>query len=72
MVRDKLDTVAILRAVADSPKRDNTAFLQAMGEARRAFEAAEAALGGPVRVRTKAKLKRNGDYVVKWIFQSAE
>jgi len=40
-----------------------------MAEARQAFEKAEAALGGPVRLKTKTKLKRNGDYVVKWTFK---
>lgn len=66
------DTIALLKAIADSPKRDNSAYHQAMAEARQAFEDAEAAVGGPVRVKTKRKVKRNGDYVVKWTFKAAK
>ncbi|CAN7443917.1 hypothetical protein LJR098_004108 [Rhizobium sp. LjRoot98] len=69
MAKDKLDTIALLKAIADSPKRDNSAYLRAMAEARQAFEDAEIALGGPVRVRTKAKMKRSGEYTVKWTFK---
>ncbi|WP_281033456.1 hypothetical protein [Neorhizobium lilium] len=43
-----------------------------MAEARRSFEEAEAALGGPVTLKMKAKRKRNGDYVVKWTFKTIE
>ncbi|WP_160009056.1 hypothetical protein [Rhizobium sp. 18055] len=64
------DTIALLKAVADSPKRDNSAYHRAMAEARQAFEDAEIALGGPVRLKTRIKQKRNGDYVVKWTFKS--
>jgi hypothetical protein len=66
------DTIALLKAVADSPKRDNSAYHQAMAQARQAFEDAQAALGGPVRLKTKIRKKRNGDYVVKWIFKRAK
>lgn len=69
MAENKLDTIALLKAIADSPKRDNSAYHRAMAEARQAFDDAEAALGGPVRVRTKTKMKRNGDFTVKWIFK---
>lgn len=69
MAEDKLDTIALFKAVADSPKRDNSVYHRAMAEARRAFEDAEAALGGPVQVRTRTKLKGNGKYTVKWTFQ---
>ena len=68
MTEDKRDLAAVLKAVADTPKRDNTAYHQAMADARLAFDNAEAALGGPVTVTTKAKLKSNGKYVVKWVF----
>ena len=68
MAEDKPDMAAVLKAVADSPRRDNRAYHKAIAEARQAFEDAETALGGPVEVRTKTKMKRNGDYVVKWIF----
>ncbi|WP_028748813.1 hypothetical protein [Rhizobium mesoamericanum] len=63
------DWTAVVKAVADSPRRDNSAYHQAMSDARQAFEAAEAALGGPVQVKTKTKMKRSGEYVVKWVFK---
>ncbi|WP_117191831.1 hypothetical protein [Rhizobium terrae] len=69
---DKPDMAAVLRAVAESPKRDNSAYHKAMADARLAFENAEAVLGGPVAVRTKAKLKKSGKYVVKWVFERTE
>ena len=69
MAEDKRDMIAILKAIAESPKRDNSAYHQAIAEARQAFEEAEIALGGPVEVRTKTKMKRNGDYIVKWTFK---
>lgn len=68
MAEDKPDMTALMKAVADSPKRDNSAYHKAMAEARQAFESAEALLGGPVEVQTKTKMKRSGKYVVKWIF----
>ncbi|CAN7448515.1 hypothetical protein [Neorhizobium tomejilense] len=69
MAEDKPDMSALLKEVAESPKRDNSAYHKAIAEARQAFEDAESALGGPVEVRTKTKMKRNGDYVVKWTFR---
>ncbi|CCM77371.1 hypothetical protein [Rhizobium mesoamericanum] len=63
------DWTAVVKAVAESPRRDNSAYHQAMSNARQAFEAAEAALGGPVQVKTKTKMKRSGEYVVKWVFK---
>ncbi|CDZ57397.1 hypothetical protein [Neorhizobium galegae] len=72
MAEDKPDMSAVMKAVAESPKRDNSAYHKAIAEARQAFEEAEAALGGPVSVRTKTKMKRNGDYVVKWTFRRSE
>ncbi|OHV84611.1 hypothetical protein [Rhizobium sp. LCM 4573] len=72
MVNHKPDMAALLKAVAESPKRDNSAYHKAMAEAREAFEQAEALLGGPVEVRAKTKVKRNGEYVVKWTFKPAE
>jgi hypothetical protein len=70
MAEDKRDMIALLKAIAESPKRDNSAYHQAIAEARQAFEEAEIALGGPVvEVRTKTKTKRNGDYIVKWTFK---
>jgi len=72
MDEDRPDMAALMKAVADSPRRDNSAYHKAMAEARQAFEDAEAALGGPVEMRIKTKLKRNGKYVVKWTFTRAE
>ena len=72
MANHKPDMAAVLKAVAESPKRDNSAYHKAMAEAREAFEQAEALLGGSVDVRTKTKVKRNGEYVVKWTFKPAE
>ncbi|QRM42433.1 hypothetical protein [Rhizobium sp. BG4] len=69
MAEDKPELTALLKEVAETPKRDNSAYHAAMAEARQAFEKAEAVLGGPVRLKTKTKLKRNGDYVVKWTFK---
>lgn len=69
MAEDKPDMIALLMAIAESPKRDNSAYHQAIAEARQAFEDAEIALSGPVRVRTKTKMKRSGEYVVKWTFK---
>ena len=65
---DEPDITALIKAVAEAPRRDNSTYHQAIADARRAFEAAEQALGGPVEVRTRAKQKRNGKYVVKWTF----
>jgi len=69
MTEDKLDMIAIAQQVAESPRRDNSAYLRAIAEARQAFQDAEIALGGPVQVRSKAKQKRSGAYVVKWTFE---
>ena len=69
MAEDKPDMSVLLKEVAESPKRDNSVYHKAIAEARQAFEEAESALGGPVEVRTKTKIKRNGDYVVKWTFR---
>jgi hypothetical protein len=69
MAGHKPDMTALAKAVADSPKRDNSAYHKAMAEAREAFAKAEIELGGPVEVSTKGKMKRNGDYVVKWTFR---
>jgi predicted GNAT superfamily acetyltransferase len=60
---------AIVKAVADSPRRDNSVYHQAMADARQAFADAEAALGVPVKMKTKARLKKDGSYVVKWTFK---
>lgn len=66
---DKPDMTAIAKAVAETPRRDNSAYHEAMARARQAFEDAERTLGGAVKFRTKTKLKKNGKYVVKWVFE---
>ncbi|MBL0372803.1 hypothetical protein JJB09_12260 [Rhizobium sp. KVB221] len=66
---DVTELTALLKAIAESPKRDNTVYHKAMSEARQAFQDAEAALGGPVRLKTKTKMKRNGEFIVKWTFK---
>lgn len=62
-------TLSLLKELSDSPKRDNSAYHKALSEARAAFEAAEMALGGAFRVKTKVKQKKNGEIVVKWVFR---
>lgn len=69
MPSEKAEMAALVKALADGPRRDNSVYHKAMAEARQAFEQAEAALGGPVVVKTKTKLKANGKYVVKWMFE---
>lgn len=69
MADESQEMAAFLKEIADTPKRDNSAYHAAIAEARRAFEKAEAAIGGPVKLKTKTKMKRNGDYVVKWTFK---
>ncbi len=63
---------ALIKAVAEGPRRDNSAYHRAIAEARRAFEAAEEALGGPVRFKTKTKIKSGGEFAVKWTFRRAK
>ncbi len=72
MMSGKRDINALIKAVADTPRRDNSAYHQALAEAREMFDQAEAALGGPVKMKTKTKLKPNGKYVVKWVFERVE
>jgi hypothetical protein len=72
MTYSKPDIDAIAKAVADTPRRDNTAYHEAMAQARRAFEEAQAAFGEQsVQLKMKTKIKRNGDHVVKWTFKRA-
>lgn len=72
MMAGKRDINALIKAVADTPRRDNSAYHQALAEAREMFDQAEAALGGPVKMKTKTKLKPNGKYVVKWVFERTD
>ncbi len=72
MIEKSHKTLALMKELVDSPKRDNSAYHKALAEARLAFEAAEIAIGGPVSVKTKVKHKKNGEFVVKWVFQKAD
>lgn len=72
MSKDQSGMMALLKEVADSPRRDNSAYHEAMAQARLAFEAAEKALGGPVRLKMKTKKTRRGKYKVKWTFKRAK
>jgi hypothetical protein len=65
----KRDLTALMKSVIETPKRDNTDYHHAIAEVRRAFAEADATLGPDLRVRTKRKWKRNGDYVVKLTFR---
>ncbi len=71
MTANDEDMIALIQAMAATPKRDNSAYHKAMAEARQAFGEAEQTLGGPVRVKTVTKRKGNGNFVVKWIFKPA-
>lgn len=71
MGEDAKNMIALMQAMANSPRRDNSSYHKAMAEARRAFADAERELGGPVVVKTKTRKKRNGNYVVKWTFKPA-
>lgn len=72
MAQGETELTDWLRELADSPRHDNAAYLAAMAQARKAFSDAEKALGGPVRVKMKAKIKRGDSYVVKWTFKRAK
>ena len=72
MTDAKSEINALIKAVADMPKRDNTDYHRAINEARQAFEDAETVLGCPVRVKMKTRIRRNGEYVLKWVFRPAE
>lgn len=65
----KRDMEALAKVLVDCPRRDNTLYHQLMAQARQVFAEAEAAIDGPVDVKLKAKRKRNGKYVVKWVFK---
>ncbi|MDQ0322706.1 hypothetical protein QO002_004912 [Pararhizobium capsulatum DSM 1112] len=71
MAENDENMIALIKAMADSPKRDNSAYHKAMSEARRAFDEAELTLGGPVKLKTRTKIKANGNYVVQWTFKRA-
>lgn len=73
MTEDEAEMKAILKALADSPRRDNSVYHKAIAEARQAFEHAEEVLGGPVRLKTKTKKKKkSGEYIVTWTFKRAK
>lgn len=63
---------AIIRQIADEPKRDNRWYLTAVAKARDAVAQAEAHFGAPVKVTAKTKTKANGKFVVKLTFERAD
>jgi len=63
---------ALINDIVNEPKRDNSAYLAAIAEARDAIAKAEAHFGVPVKVTTKTKAKANGKFVVKLIFEKAD
>ena len=70
---DTKELAALLKALGESPKRDNAAYLAAMAEARQIYANAEAALGGPVKLKIKSKTKtKKNRYQVKWTFSRAD
>ena len=71
MAAVKPDMAAVMKAVAESPKRDNSAYHKAMADAREAFQNAEAELGGVVSGTPQAQRKRTGHYVGKGVFERA-
>lgn len=66
---EKEGITALMKSVIEAPKRDNSAYHQAIAEVRRAFAEADAAFGDDVLVTTKRKWKRSGDCVVKMTFK---
>ena len=72
MRKSRSDMDAIIREIANEPKRDNSAYLMAVAQARDAVARAEAHFGAPVKVKTKTKAKANGKFVVKMTFTMAD
>lgn len=67
---DEMD--AIIREIANEPKRDNRSYLAAVAKARDAVAQAEAHFDAPVKVTTKTKVKASGKFVVKLTFERAD
>jgi hypothetical protein len=63
---------AIVREIANEPRRDNRSYLMAVAKARDAVAQAEAHFGAPVKVTTKTKAKASGKFVVKLTFEIAD
>ncbi|WP_421591957.1 hypothetical protein [Shinella sp. M27] len=72
MRKSRSEMDALINDIVNEPKRDNSAYLAAIAEARDAIAKAEAHFGAPVKVTTKTKAKANGKFVVKLIFEKAD
>ncbi len=72
MRKSRSEMDALINDIVNEPKRDNSAYLAAIAEARDAIAKAEAHFGVPVKVTTKTKAKANGKFVVKLIFEKAD
>ena len=72
MRKSRSEMDAIIQEIANEPKRDNSAYLMAIAQARDAVARAEAHFGAPVKVKTKTKAKANGKFVVKMTFTMAD
>lgn len=71
MRKSRSEMDALVSDIVKEPKRDNSAYLAAVAEARDAIAKAEAHFGVPVKMTTKTKAKANGKFVVKLIFEKA-
>ncbi|WP_314085538.1 hypothetical protein [Shinella sp. M31] len=72
MRKSRSEMDALISDIVNEPKRDNSAYLAAIAEARDAIAKAEAHFGVPVKMTTKSKAKANGKFVVKLIFEKAD
>ncbi|MDO6967084.1 hypothetical protein [Rhizobium alvei] len=71
MEKNDKDLTALIKALANDPKRDNSLYHRAVAEARRAFAEAEAHIQGPVALKTKIR-KRKDKVTIKWTFKPEE
>lgn len=62
----------LAEALAHLPKRDNSLYHDAIAEARRAFAEAQAHFDGPVELKVKQKIKKNGTFVVRFSFRAGK
>lgn len=65
-----MDMDQLAEALAQLPKRDNSLYHEAIAEARRAFAEAQAHFGGPVSMKVRQKVKKNGTFVVRFSFKA--
>lgn len=63
------DMERLAEALAQLPKRDNRLYHDAIAQARRAFADAQAHFEGPVTMKVKQKVKKNGTFVIRFSFR---